>query len=105
MLVDLVATRTSANVSANQFPAILNQDSRSGVQCDDTIPGSHHCLLSIVEGQLVVWDLGTSGGTLVNGTRVTKAAMKSGDTLSLAGTSFQVNYQQRSQRYLRGARS
>lgn len=105
MLVDLVATRTSASVSANQFPALLNENVRSGVQCDDTIPGSHHCLLSIVEGQLVVWDLGTPGGTLVNGARVNKAAVKPGDTLSLAGTNFQVNYQQRPQRYLRGARS
>ena len=105
MLIDLVATETSSIVSANQFPAMLNQNARSVVQCDDTIPGSHHCLLSIVEGQLVVWDLGTPGGTLVNGTRVTQAAMKSGDTLSLAGTSFKVNYQQRPQRYLRGARS
>ena len=105
MLVDLVATNTSASVSANKFPAMLNENARCAVQCNDTIPGSHHCLLSIVEGQLMVWDLGTSGGTLVNGSRVIKAAMKSGDTLSLAGTSFQVNYQQRPQRYLRGARS
>jgi len=105
MLVDLVATKMSTSVSANKFPAMLNENARGGVQCDDTISGSHHCLLSIVEGQLVVWDLGAPGGTLVNGSRVTKAAMKSGDTLSLAGTSFKVNYQQRPQRYLRGARS
>jgi pSer/pThr/pTyr-binding forkhead associated (FHA) protein len=105
MLVDLVATSPSVSISANKFPAMLNQNAENVIQCDDTIPGSHHCLLSLVDGQLMVWDLGTPGGTLVNGTCVSKATVKAGDTLSLAGTSFKVNYRQRPQRYLRGARS
>jgi len=105
MSVELVATRTSESVLVNKFPAILNQNARNSVQCDDSIPGSYHCLVSMVDGELVVWDLGTPGGTFVNGARVTKAAVRPGDTLSLAGTSFQVNYQQCHRRYLQGARS
>ena len=105
MSVELVAARTSDSVLVNKFPAILNQNARSMVQCDDSIPGSYHCLVSLVEGKLVVWDLGTPGGTLVNGARVTKATVRPGDTLSVAGTNFHVIYQQRPLRYLRGARS
>lgn len=105
MSVELISTRTSASEMANKFPALLNPDSQTGVKCEDKIPGSYHCLVSLVEGQLVVWDLGAPGGTLVNGMRVNKSAVKPGDTLSLAGSSFQVNYQPRHQRYLHGARS
>jgi len=105
MSVELVATRTSESVLANKFPTLLSQDAGSSVKCEDSIPGSYHCLVSLVEGELVVWDLGAPGGTFVNGARVTKAAVKPGDTLSLAGTTFHVDYKQRPRRFLHGLRS
>jgi hypothetical protein len=105
MSVELAAARMSESVLANRFPAILNKDSGKSVRCDDTIPGNYHCLVSVVEGKLVVWDLGTPGGTFVNGERVTKATVKPGDTLSLAGTDFHANYKQHPRQYLFGPRS
>jgi pSer/pThr/pTyr-binding forkhead associated (FHA) protein len=105
MSVELAAARMSESVLANRFPAILNKDSGKSVRCDDSIPGNYHCLVSVVEGKLVVWDLGTPGGTFVNGERVSKATVKPGDTLSLAGTDFQANYKQRPLRHLFGPRS
>ena len=105
MSVELSAARLSESVLANRFPAILNKDSGKSVRCDDSIPGNYHCLVSVVEGKLVVWDLGTPGGTFVNGERVAKATVKPGDTLSLAGTDFQANYKQHPRQYLFGPRS
>ena len=76
------------------------------VQVSNPVPGSCHCLVSLVEGQLVVWDLGTAGGTFVNGTRVSKATIKPGDTLKLGGMEFQVDYTKpHLRRYLFGPRS
>ena len=49
--------------------------------------------------------IGSAGGTLGNGARVTKAALKSGDTLNLGGTEFKVNYKPRVPRYFFGVRS
>jgi hypothetical protein len=106
MLVELFGTRPSESLTAERFPALLNQDAGGTLRCDDSIPGNYHCLVSIVDNELVVWDLGAPGRTFVNGTRVvTKASVKPGDTLSLGGTKFQVNYTQRPRRCLFGPRS
>ena len=105
MTVELVAVRSSKSASASNFPALVKQDTGGLVRCDDSIPGNYHCLVSLVEGELVVWDLGTPGGTFVNGVRVTKGTVKSGDRLSLGGTTFQVDNRQRPRRYLLGLRA
>jgi predicted component of type VI protein secretion system len=91
-------------VFAKTFPAVIGQEAGT-VQVNDSVPGSCHCLVSLVDSQLVVWDLGTAGGTSVNGTRVTKAAIKPGDTLKLGGMEFQVKRRPDSRRYLFGVRS
>ena len=66
MSVELVATRNSDGVLLETFPAVMGQGADSPVQLGASVPGSYHCLVSLVEGQLVVWDLGTPGGTFVN---------------------------------------
>jgi hypothetical protein len=44
-----------------------------------------HAQLRLVQGQYVVFDLQSTGGTTVNGRRVVQQALVSGDVLSLAG--------------------
>lgn len=106
MSVELVATRESTNLRLKNYPVLMKESADGTIEVDDSIPGGRHCLLSVVQGQLVVWDLGTEGGTFVNGIRVTKAALHTGDTLSLGETEFQVNTRQySSRRYLFGPRS
>ena len=104
MSVELVATKKSDSMLLETLPAVVGQGAGS-VQANDSIPGSYHCLVSLVENQLVGWDLGTAGGTFVNGTRVTKAALKPGDRLKLGGMEFQANYRPRSRHYLFGVRT
>jgi pSer/pThr/pTyr-binding forkhead associated (FHA) protein len=105
MSVELVATSKSESVSLETFPAVISQGTQNNVQLDNSMPSGYHCLVSLADGQLVVWNLGTPGDTLVNGSRVTKAMIKPGDTLALGGTEFQVNYKPRMRRYLYGVRS
>ena len=52
---------------------------------DDTRVSRQHCQLRYRMGQFVLYDLGSKGGTFVNGERVTECALRSGDVLSLAG--------------------
>jgi pSer/pThr/pTyr-binding forkhead associated (FHA) protein len=44
-----------------------------------------HAQLRRRYGQYVIYDLGSSGGTLVNGHRVREAALDDGDVVSLGG--------------------
>ena len=104
MLVEMVATKNSESMLLETFPAVIGEG--ASAPAAEAVPGSYHCLVSVVDGQLVVWDLGTAGGTFVNGTRVTKAAVKPGDTLKLGGMEFQVDYTKpHLRRYLFGVRS
>lgn len=45
----------------------------------------NHAQLRLIEGHFVILDLNSTGGTFVNGQRVTKSMLYAGDSISLAG--------------------
>jgi len=51
-----------------------------------------HCLIVKTDGLLLVRDLGSTNGTLVNGQRVSRGALLPGDELSFASLKFQVQF-------------
>jgi len=51
-----------------------------------------HCELSVEGGYWFVQDLGSSNGTKVNGSRVTKQRLDPGDKLSVARHDFEIAY-------------
>jgi len=55
------------------------------VVVDDTRVSRHHVQLRRRAGRYVVYDLGSSGGTMVNGDRVSECLLQAGDVISLAG--------------------
>ena len=65
---------------------------------------NYQCLISQMAGDLVVWDLGTGPGTFVNGTKVTHATLKPGDTLKLGEAEFAVKCEDTPRRYVYGVR-
>ena len=48
----------------------------------------NHAQIRVMEGQFVILDLNSTGGTLVNGQKVNKCILYSGDSISLAGVSI-----------------
>lgn len=52
---------------------------------DDPRVSRLHAQIRMVDGRFVVFDLGSTGGTFVNGQRVQQRALFRGDVLSLAG--------------------
>jgi pSer/pThr/pTyr-binding forkhead associated (FHA) protein len=103
MLVELVASTKAENGLPCELPALVREDIPADAHAEP-IEGKYNCLISRVDGQLVVWDLGSGGGTFVNGTRVTKACLKSGDRLRLGGAEFSVASESAARRYLFGVR-
>ena len=51
-----------------------------------------HCLIVKTDGLLLVRDLGSTNGTLVNGQRISRGALLPGDELSFASLKFQVQF-------------
>lgn len=104
MTLTLLPTKTSGD-SLHSFPAVLGPVSASDVAPSTPIEGVYHCLVTEIDERLVVHDLGTRGGTFVNGVRVAKAALRPGDTLSFNGRDFVVSGRPTPKRYLNGVRS
>ncbi|NJN44671.1 MAG: DUF3662 domain-containing protein [Anaerolineae bacterium] len=52
---------------------------------DDTRVSRLHAQIRMVDGRYVVFDLGSTGGTFVNGERIQQRVLFRGDVLSLAG--------------------
>ena len=104
-----ITTTTEMNakgVVLERLPGLLGEGAAPQKVADDPIKGDYHCLISRVDGQLVVYDLGGSiGGMYVNGTRVTRAALKAGDMLRLDGVDFKVHDKDRPRRCLLGVRN
>jgi pSer/pThr/pTyr-binding forkhead associated (FHA) protein len=45
----------------------------------------NHAQIRVVDGQYILLDLNSTGGTMVNGRKVSKSVLYSGDAISLAG--------------------
>lgn len=52
---------------------------------DDPRVSRKHSQLRAIKGRFVLFDVGSSGGTFVNGERITRAILHPGDVISLAG--------------------
>lgn len=55
------------------------------VVIQDSRISRNHAQLRLMNGQFVLLDLNSTGGTFVNEQRITKSVLYSGDTISLAG--------------------
>jgi pSer/pThr/pTyr-binding forkhead associated (FHA) protein len=55
------------------------------VVLNDPRVSRNHAQIRVLENQFILLDLNSTGGTLVNGNKITKSVLYSGDTISLAG--------------------
>ncbi len=77
----------------DQLPVILGLSPSADICLDDSAIGHYQCMIDQSDGRLMVWDLGTTLGTRVNGVRVSgKAALGSGDQLTIGRSTFTVQY-------------
>ncbi len=104
MSVELIGTSVASHMLLPDLPALIGP--KTGEQADSgSVDPGYLCLISQVEGQLVVWVLGAKGGTLVNGSRVSRATLKNSDTLVLGGNEYRVHSDQSPKRYVYGPRN
>src|SRR5271165_5008552 len=102
MSVELVGT--GGRMVFPELPALIGPETFGQTQ-NDEVDANYLCLISQVEGKLIVFDLGGRGGTFVNGSRVTRAVLKDSDTLGLGGSEFRVHSEPPRRRYLNGVRN
>ncbi|MEJ2363713.1 MAG: FHA domain-containing protein [Deltaproteobacteria bacterium] len=63
----------------------IGRQSTNDISIADRLVSKRHAVIGRVKGQIVVKDLGSRNGTLVNGDKVEKAILSSGDRLKIGG--------------------
>jgi hypothetical protein len=104
MKTDSIETMKPDSLVLKTLPALVGQDSIAIALSTDVPCGGYRCMIGQIDDHLEVWDLGTRGGTFVNGVRVTKATLKASDKLSFGGAEFVVRHDRGPRRYLYGVR-
>lgn len=87
-------------VLAHQFPLakvplVIGRSVEAAIQVGDRWVSRHHCEISERDGSLVVRDLGSTHGTLLNGEPITESPLMPGDKLTVGLTTFWVSSDQR----------
>jgi len=84
--------------SLERFPATIGRDDQADLVINNQWTSRQHCELSQSNGSIVVRDLDSKNGILLNGKPVTEAIVASGDTLTVGIRSFQVAYRRTSRK-------
>jgi pSer/pThr/pTyr-binding forkhead associated (FHA) protein len=86
------AVPSASDAVLTELPITIGRGDEADICIRDTWSSRVHCRVEIRDGQLFLEDLGSSNGTLVNGTRATEAALQSGDQITVGITTFRVTY-------------
>ncbi len=65
------------------FPLVIGRSPDADITLEDRWVSRRHCEIHIVDGGLVVRDLGSKHGTLINEATITEALLQPGDQLSV----------------------
>jgi pSer/pThr/pTyr-binding forkhead associated (FHA) protein len=100
VLTSLSPLGPKVRITFDQLPAVLGRNADADVHLDDRWVSRVHCEISEIDGTLVVRDLDSHNGTLVNGQYITEAHLMPGDRLTVGLSRFEVQYERRQSRSL-----
>ena len=78
-------------ISLNKTAVLLGRDPGSDIRFKSDTISRRHCRISRKDGRLVIEDLGSRNGVLVNGVKVNKEDLKTGDELTIGEHRYQVH--------------
>ena len=99
-LVSLTPGEPRVQTIINKLPVVIGRNPEADVRLDDRWVSRVHSEISEINGTLVVRDLDSHNGTLVNGQYIKEAHLFPGDQLTVGLTSFQVQYTRRRSRFI-----
>ena len=95
MKVNLSVRRSATQLAEfvfDRFPLVIGRSEDADVTLDDRWASRRHCLIEAQEGTLIVQDLGSKHGTLLNDAIVSEAVLKPGDRLNIGLTTLTATY-------------
>lgn len=79
-------------IPLTRFPLSIGRNPSVDVLIEDSSVSRFHCVIDQVDGALVVRDLGSRTGTMVNGLKVGVSPLMPGDDLAIGGRNFRAVY-------------
>ncbi len=76
----------------DQFPVVIGRSEDADITLDDRWASRRHCLIEAQDGMLIVQDLGSKHGTLLNDAIISEAVLKPGDTLRIGLSALTASY-------------
>jgi pSer/pThr/pTyr-binding forkhead associated (FHA) protein len=76
----------------DRFPCELGRGLDVAIRLDDRWLSRRHCRLDLIDGEVLVSDLSSRHGTLVNGIPVDRRKLLPGDRLCIGSTHFVVEF-------------
>jgi pSer/pThr/pTyr-binding forkhead associated (FHA) protein len=86
------AVPSASDAVLTELPVTIGRGDEADICIRDTWSSRVHSRLSIRDQQLLLEDLGSSNGTLVNGAPTNEAVLQSGDQITIGITTFRVTY-------------
>lgn len=75
-----------------KLPALVGRGRDADLTVAHSTVSRRHCMLEELEGALVVRDIGSLNGTVIEGTRVQQAVVRPGQMLTIGPLTFRVEY-------------
>jgi pSer/pThr/pTyr-binding forkhead associated (FHA) protein len=90
------------HILLDRLPVVIGRNADADVRVVDQWVSRVHCEISEIEGTLVVRDLDSRNGTLVNGQYIREAHLLPGDRLTVGLNNFEVRYKRSPRRSMSG---
>jgi pSer/pThr/pTyr-binding forkhead associated (FHA) protein len=74
----------------DRFPLVVGSNAKADIRIAQKWVSGCHCEIDVVDGQLIVRDLGSQSGTLVNDRRVDRHVLGAGDRITIGIRTFEV---------------
>lgn len=89
----LVVGNAEREIALESLPVVVGRSTDAGLKLCDPWVSRLHCEIFEENGRLGVRDRGSKYGTWVNGNRVTEAALRPGDRVSVGLSTLVANYE------------
>jgi hypothetical protein len=86
----LVALDDGSDISLDRPMVVVGRHPLCDVRLDSLRISRHHCCMTQDKDELIVRDLGSTNGIRINGERVERGRLRSGDELSIAHIRFRL---------------
>ena len=92
MSVTLVALSEGPNLTLDKPVVLLGRHEECDVQLNSGKVSRRHCVIAWVDEKIIIRDLGSTNGVLINGERVPEGPLNNGDEVAIGNFCYRVRF-------------